>query len=187
MGAKINECFALQTKFDKNFVEGLWKHNELKTEHEMEHMRWEKCSVDGVEGRQMGGVCFRENYHVMSIKLGHAFLKFSRYQEWDGPLDRRPKCANLVRDARWVAPALQSMVESLPDSDYKTGAQHLIAHMSGAEEQTSGGVSIPTFVGMLAGISLISMIAGFVLAHPVRSVTWIHMRDSTNENGSVDP
>lgn len=167
-GAEINECFALKVEIDRNFVEGFMKHEELKKEHaveRMEHMHEEKCSVDGVEGRQMGPACVRENYDVMSIMLGHAFFKFSTYHEWDGPLDRRPKCANVVHNARLLAPALQSMVESLPDSDYKTGAQNLIVHMAGSEEQTSGGLSIPTFVGMLAGVSIISMIAGFALAH----------------------
>lgn len=164
-GAKFSECFALRVKVDRNFLERFLEQARLIRERGFEHLRYSpRCYVDGVEGYRHGEACYNANdYTIMGVMFPAGFIKFSGYEEWMGPLDPRPKCANLVENPRWAAPALQFMTEALPDSDFKSGAQQLIAHMSGAEQQDDGVMSIPTVVGVLAGVSLISVIAGFVI------------------------
>jgi len=164
-GAKISECFAVRVEVDKNFLERFLEQARLKREMGYEHIRHDPtCYVDGVQGYRHGEACLnKDDYRLMGVPVPHGYIKFSGYQEWTGPLDPRPKCANLVENPRWAAPALQFMTEALPESDFKSGAQQLIAHMSGAAQQDDGVINIPTFIGMLAGASLISVIAGFVV------------------------
>merc|ERR1712013_865383 len=103
---------------------------------------------------------------LKGIEIGrNVLLEFSDYHEWRGPLDPRPECARIVRNAHLVAPALQVMVESLPEGDLKAGAKDLIAHISDTEPQEHDALNIPTFVGMFVafGVSIVSIIAGFVI------------------------
>merc|ERR1712137_810090 len=101
-------------------------------------------------------MCSRGDYTIMGAQAGPVFLKFSQHHKWFGPLAPRPRCANVVRDARLAAAAL-------PDSEFKTDAQQLIAHMSEGEQPRYGVWKMPVFVVMLAGISVISVIAGFAI------------------------
>jgi len=162
-GAEFKECLALQTKIDKNLVERMVEHAKLRKEYVIEHTHYTPCYVDGIKGKWIGVRCFYGDFVLMDIQVGHLFLKFSHHHEWFGPLAPRPRCANVVRDARLAAPALQFMTEALPDSEFKTDAQQLIAHMSEGEHPRYGVWKMPLFVGMLAGISVISVIAGFVI------------------------
>lgn len=162
-GADFKECLAVQTKIDKNLMERMVEHAKLRKEHELEHTHYTPCYVDGVKGRWIGRGCVRGDLVLMGVQAGPVFLKFSHHHKWFGPLAPRPRCANVVRDARLAAPALQFMTEALPDSDFKTDAQQLIAHMSEGEQPRYGVWKMPVFVVMLAGISVISVIAGFAI------------------------
>merc|ERR1712137_698774 len=162
-GAEFKECLALQTKIDKNFMEKMVEHTKVRLEYVVEHAHYSPCSVDGVKGRWINQMCSRGDYTIMGAQAGPVFLKFSQHHKWFGPLAPRPRCANVVRDARLAAPALQFMTEALPDSEFKTDAQQLIAHMSEGEQPRYGVRKMPVFVVMLAGISVISVIAGFAI------------------------
>lgn len=164
-GARISECFALHLELSRKFVERFLEHARTQRDMELSFVRWNpKCYVDGVEGYMVGNACLsKQDYTVLGMEFNGVFIKFWGQQEWKGPLDHRPSCANIHKNAQWAVPALQFMMESLPDSDFKRGAQHLIADMSGAEQQDSGVMNIPTFIGILAGVSLVSVITGFVI------------------------
>jgi hypothetical protein len=164
-GARFSECFALHLGVSRMLVERFLERIRTRQEMQLSFLTYyPTCFVDGVEGYRIGTACLsKQDYTILGFAVGRVFIKFEGQQEWKGPLDHRPSCANVDTDARWAAPALQFLVESLPDSDFKKGAQHLIADMSEPEQQDSSVMNIPTFIGILAGVSLVSVITGFAI------------------------
>jgi len=165
-GAKFKECFALQLNVPRIVVERFAERVHTHREMELSFLHWNpKCYVDGVEGYSKGGMCLsKADYTLLGWKINNnLYVKFSGTKEWKGPLDPRPACANVVENDRVATPALQIMMESLPDSDFKRGAQQLFADMSDAKQQDSGVMNVPTFIGIVAGFSLVSVIVGFAI------------------------
>merc|ERR1712007_226178 len=179
-GAQMKECIALKIKVDGTVMaRKLEQAQHILQRLDGSYMRQAKlhpkCYLDGVESVYW----YREAHQITSSDLtwrafplnAHTLLKFSDYLEWTGPLDRRPKCGRTVENARLVAPALQFLVLSLPDGDFKTGVQDLIVDMSDIEQQDQGVLNVPTSVGVFVafGVSIISIIAGFAIGQRSRA------------------
>merc|ERR550537_100029 len=129
------------------------------------------CYLDGVESICLGDhLVFTSGLEFKAFVNRHVLLKFSDYQAWKGPLDSRPVCGRTVDNVRLVAPVLQFMALSLPDSEFKAGVQDLIADMSDIEQQDQGALNIPTAVGVFVfGVWIISIIASFALGQRCRA------------------
>lgn len=177
-GAQMKECIALKINVDRDRTMIARKLEQIRNKiHRMyEAISFSvppKCYLNGVKSICMGDYgMFDLGLKLRALALGrHGLLKFSDYHEWKGPLEARPKCGRTVENVRLVAPALQFMALSLPDSEFKAGVQDLIADMSDIEQQDQGALSIPTSVGVFVafGVSIISIIAGFALGQRSRA------------------
>jgi len=175
-GAQMKDCIALKINVDRTMMARKLEQIRHKVHRVFEAMAFSvppKCYLDGVKS-----ICMGDHFITsLGLKLrafainNHALLKFSDYKEWTGPLESRPKCGRTVENARLVAPALQFMALSLPESDFKAGVQDLIADVSDIEQQDQGDLNISTAVGVFVafGVSIISIIAGFVLGQRSRA------------------
>jgi hypothetical protein len=174
-GAQMKDCISLKINADRTMIARKLEQIRQRIHHVWEAFAFSvppKCYLDGVKS-----ICVGDHFlFTLGLKLRafvanrHALLKFSDYQEWKGPLDSRPECGRTVDNVRLVAPALQFMALSLPDSEFKAGVQDLIADMSDIEQQDQGALNIPTAVGVFVafGVSIISIIAGFALGQRSR-------------------
>jgi len=176
-GAQMKECIALKINIDRDRTMIARKLEQMRNKI---HILYEamgfahppKCYLNGVKSICMGDdLMFELDLKLRAFATPHGLLKFSDYQEWKGPLEASPKCGRTVENVRLVAPALQFMALSLPDSEFKAGVQDLIADMSDIEQQDQGALNIPTSVGVFVafGVSIISIIAGFALGQRSRA------------------
>jgi len=173
----MKECIALKINIDRDRTMIARKLEQMRNKI---HILYEamgfahppKCYLNGVKSICMGDdLVFELGLKLRAFATPHGLLKFSDYQEWKGPLEASPKCGRTVENVRLVAPALQFMALSLPDSEFKAGVQDLIADMSDIEQQDQGALNIPTSVGVFVafGVSIISIIAGFALGQRSRA------------------
>jgi hypothetical protein len=178
-GAQMKECIALKINVDRTMMaRKLEQIQHLLQRFYGSYVRrarsLPKCYLDGVESVSWfgGHLITSSDFTLRAFPLNrHVLLNFSDYHEWTGPLDPRPKCGRTVENARLVAPALQFLVLSLPDGDFKTGVQDLIVDMSDIEQQDQGVLNVPTSVGVFVafGVSIISIIAGFAIGQRSRA------------------